>query len=386
LAAASFAKATRLAALMSHRSAMAPDARAPAQPSRLASPRRAGPAQLDPAADRRAIEVLAPLVELAATGALPSPVASAEATRAAATLADRVAPALWFELLTPALCSKHAPAALQWLRDTAVLAVVLPELDATVALAQEGGRAHKDVWEHTKQVVKQAVPRPTIRWAAALHDIGKVPTRRFVAGGKVTFHGHAEEGVRMFRRGPARRIGFPPAMRDRIELLILHHLRPGQYASDWTDSAIRRFARELGEGLDDLLLLSRADVTSRRPGQRKRCLARISELARKIRALQAADDVPRPLPPGLGLELMRALELPPGKHLAVLRERLEALCLAGEIDGGETPAYYVDVIHQHGLLAGLELRPARRGGLAGGAARAEPPGEGSPPAGGGDAP
>src|SRR5205823_8601542 len=87
--------------------------------------------------------------------------------------------------------------ALEWLHETGVLGVLFPELEATVDLVQEAGRQHKDVWAHTKQVVKQTVSRPLVRWAALLHDIGKVPTRTFTPDG-VHFHGHAEVGARMF--------------------------------------------------------------------------------------------------------------------------------------------------------------------------------------------
>ncbi|MEM7281133.1 MAG: serine hydrolase domain-containing protein, partial [Pseudomonadota bacterium] len=78
-------------------------------------------------------------------------------------------------------------------------------------------------------------------------------TQRFVGRGRVTFHGHAEEGVRMYRRGPARRIGFPADVGARVEQLILYHLRPGQYDGSWSDSAVRRFVREVGPGMQDLL-------------------------------------------------------------------------------------------------------------------------------------
>src|SRR5262249_49926767 len=82
--------------------------------------------------------------------------------------------------------------ALQWMQEVGLLAIWLPELEATVNFSQEAGRRHKDVWEHTKQVVRQAVPRPAVRWAALLHDIGKVHTRAFLPDGGVTFHRHAE--------------------------------------------------------------------------------------------------------------------------------------------------------------------------------------------------
>ena len=89
---------------------------------------------------------------------------------------------------------------------TGILPVLFPELAATVDLVQETGRQHKDVWAHTKQVVRQTVRRPLVRWAALFHDIGKVPTRTFTDEG-VHFHGHAEVGARMFdRMQPALRV------------------------------------------------------------------------------------------------------------------------------------------------------------------------------------
>ena len=199
-------------------------------------------------------------------------------------------------------------------------------------------------------MVWQSVPTPTVRWAAMLHDIGKVPTRRFVDGGGVTFHGHAEVGERMFLRGPAQRIGFSSDEREAIAQLIRFHLRPGQYEASWTDSAVRRFAREVGPVLGDLLNLSRADVTSRRPGKRKASLRKISELGRRIRALEAEDQKPNPLPAGLGHALMAGLGLRPGPEIGQLRARLQALFDAGEIEGGREPEYYVEQVRARGLL------------------------------------
>ncbi len=294
-------------------------------------------------------ELLLPVSSIAATGAIPS---SALTARVAESVGEigRLSPVQIYEQLTPALCGRHPHVVLQWLRDSGLLAVLLPELDATVAFSQEGGRRHKDVWEHTKIVVLQAVPRPAVRWAAALHDIGKVTTRRFVGRGRVTFHGHAEEGVRMFRRGPARRIGFPPELGSRVEQLILYHLRPGQYDGSWSDSAVRRFVRELGPGMQDLLDLSRADVTSRRPGQRRKCLFMISELAGRIREVETLDARVPPLPAGLGHALMAAFELPPGREVGALRRALEAMCEAGTLESGRPAAYYVEAVRAGRLL------------------------------------
>ena len=300
-----------------------------------------------------------PALTVAREGVLPASALSTQA-RAQATLAAEVEPRVVYAHLSAAFCGRHPDLALQWLHDVGLLDHHLPELVATVALRQEGGRRHKDVWEHTKVVVRQAVPRLEVRWAAVLHDIGKVPTRRFVGPGKVTFHGHAEVGAEMFRAGPLRRLPFPPAVAERVEGLILLHLRPGQYDGTWSDGAVRRFAREAGPHLRDLLDLSRADVTSQRPGQRRRCLFRISELARRIRELAAADAKEPPLPAGLGHALMDAFALPPGPHIGALRRRLEALCDAGELTRGLAIERCVEEVARRGLvdeMAGVGRTP-----------------------------
>ena len=302
--------------------------------------------------------LLAPATAVGETGESPDATLTARIAEQADRVAE-IAPERVYELLTPGLCGRHPHVLLQWLADAGLLVRILPELQATVAFSQEGGRRHKDVWDHTKTVVRQAVPRATVRWAAVLHDIGKVTTRRFLPGGKVTFHGHAEEGVRMFRRGVTKRIGFPEPEREQIELLIRHHLRAGQYDGSWTDSAVRRFHKEMEPFLVDLLDLSRADVTSKRPGKRQRCLRMISELAKRMETLATEDAKPKPLPAGLGNELMKGLELPPGRHIGILRKRLEALYEAGELEGGREPAYYLEVVQTRALLEGVQIQPPR---------------------------
>lgn len=303
--------------------------------------------------------ILAPARALAELGNTPSR-AEMEWSRARAQALETADPGVLYEELTALLMGRSTREALQWLRDADLLVRVLPELDATVAFSQEGGRRHKDVWDHTKVVVWQSVPKVEVRWAALLHDIGKVPTRRYLEDGRVTFHGHAEVGVRMFRRGPARRIRFPKSVRRRIEDLIRFHLRPGQYESSWTDSALRRFDRDVGDAMTDLLNLSRADVTSRRPGKRRRCLYSISALARRLRDLRV-EDAKRPLlPAGLGQTLMEGLQLPPGPHIGVLRNKMQALCEAGQIEGDREAAYYLGVVRERRLMADVQTIAARR--------------------------
>ncbi|MDH4282638.1 MAG: HDIG domain-containing protein, partial [Myxococcales bacterium] len=220
---------------------------------------------------------------------------------------ERPTPAEWRALPVPVfrehvdrlLVSKHPEEGLDAIESVGFLDVWLPEVGAMVGFGDNEWR-HKDVWKHTKQVVKQSVPRIEVRWGALLHDIGKPKTRRIDDRGNVTFHGHSEVGAAMFRKRVADRLGFEGALRERIHFLILHHLRAAQYDEGWTDAAVRRFYRQMGDGLRDLLDLSRADITTKRPEKRRRGVHQISLLAKRIRDLQEEDAKVAPLPKGLG--------------------------------------------------------------------------------------
>jgi poly(A) polymerase len=279
---------------------------------------------------------------------LPTPAMTRAAREELGTI-ERASPAMLRAGLEAALMGREVHLALQWLEDIGVFKLVLPELSATVGMAQEAGRKHKDVWEHTKQVVRQSVPRPDVRWGALLHDIGKVPTRTFTRDGGVHFHGHAEVGARMF--SPiSRRLGFDKPQKGVVHFLILHHLRASHYSASWTDSAVRRFDREMGEHLKDLLDLSRADITSKRPGRRQELLQQIHDLNERILQIRELDAKLPPLPKGLGTAIMARFGVPPSKRLGNIMKALEAACEAGTCEERQPDAYYLDWIEKHGLI------------------------------------
>src|SRR4029078_13271225 len=168
-----------------------------------------------------------------------------------------------------------------------------------------------------KQVVRQTVGRPLVRWAALLHDVGKVPTRTFTEDG-VHFHGHAEVGARMFDK-ISQRFEFARDERHTIRFLVKHHLRTNQYGDQWTDSAVRRFHREMGPYMTDLLDLSRADITSKRPGRRKALLEQIRRLSDRVDVLATQDSKLPPLPGGVGNAIMEAFALPPSRLIGDLK-------------------------------------------------------------------
>jgi poly(A) polymerase len=280
-------------------------------------------------------------------GRIPPDSVTALAAEHAARLADADKARLR-TAVEQVIMGRDVDAALEWLHETHILALLFPELEATVDLGQEAGRMHKDVWAHTKQVVRQTVGRPLVRWAALLHDVGKVPTRTFTADG-VHFHGHAEVGARMFDKIQTR-FAFARDERQTIRFLIKHHLRTNQYSDHWTDSAIRRFHREMFAHMTDLLDLSRADITSKRPGRRKQLLEQIAALADRVQLLAEADARLPPLPSGVGNAIMAAFEIPPSRLIGDLKRALEQAIEGGELEPRREDAYYVAHIARLGLV------------------------------------
>ena len=281
---------------------------------------------------------------VSAEGVLPE-AAVTEVARAVAPSLAGVSPERLRAGIEAVIMAPCLEVGMQWLHEAGILAVLLPELEATVNFSQEAGRRHKDVWEHTKQVVWQSVPKPAVRWAALLHDIGKVPTRVLLPDGRVTFHRHAEVGARMF--DPiAKRLGFDRTLRQRVRFLILQHLRANAYEPSWTDAAVRRFDHEMGDHLDDLLALSRADVTSRRPGRRQEAVANIHALKERILSLRELDAKIPPLPPGLGNAIMETFAIPPSKRVGELRQVCQDACERGELEERREAAYYLAFLRE----------------------------------------
>jgi len=252
------------------------------------------------------------------------------------------------------LMSRHPGQGLENMQQAGTLQVVLPEVADLAGLGDYEGR-HKDVWQHTKQVVAQTIPQLHLRWAALLHDIGKARTRRVAPNGGVTFHGHAEKGARMFDRMVRREPWFlgDHKLESQVRFLILHHQRTAFYESSWTDSAVRRFARELAPNLDDIFALARADMTTKRRERKRRNLLAIKELRDRIARLAEQDAVVPPLPKGLGSEIMSAFGLPPSKRIGQLRQALEEAVEQGTVPAHRDCSYYIDFLKENATRFGL---------------------------------
>lgn len=297
----------------------------------------------------RAVEALERAARAAEHGEPGGPVLLVRRTDLAPLSAEDVRPWLDRVLLGP-----HADAGLDALLATGLLDALLPEVQALVGFG-DGEWRHKDVWKHTKQVVVQAEARLEIRWSALFHDIGKVRTRSIAPNGEVHFFGHAEVGARMFDKLERRQSLFSAdgALRKEIRFLVLHHLRASQYDGKWTDSAVRRFAREMGPYMQDLLCLSRADITTKRPEKKRRGISMINQLAERIDVLTEEDAKLAPLPKGVGADLMTTFSLPASKAIGDIKRALEAAIEQGEVEAGQPSGYYVQYVAQHRARFGL---------------------------------
>lgn len=249
----------------------------------------------------------------------------------------------WLLEMNKLLVGPWAGEALEDLRETGLLAHLLPEVTAMAGLDQDAARRHKDLWGHTRQVVSQAAPRLPVRWAALLHDVGKVHTRTVDARGQVHFFGHETAGAEMVDV-IARRFRFHRALRERVRFLVLHHQRPNLYAPDWTDAAIRRFARDAGQHLEDLLALSQADITSRHPRVRAEGLRRVGELGARVRGLSEREGRGPLLPRGIGRAIMERFGLPEGPAVGRLKARLEQAVLDGALPPSADHSVYLDFL------------------------------------------
>ena len=201
--------------------------------------------------------------------------------------------------------------------DTGLAEEFLPELPA-MRLEQDPIHRHKDVLAHTIAVVENVRPdaRPGFdfrrtRLAAVFHDVGKPKTRSIRKGKGVAFHHHEVVGARMTReRMQALRYSNDDI--DTVSTLVELHLRFHTYAMGWSDAAVRRFARDAGDLLDDLIVLTRCDCTTRNERKAAQLAQRMDELEARIGELAEAEEL-RAIRPDLdGNAVMAHLGVRPG--------------------------------------------------------------------------
>ncbi len=212
---------------------------------------------------------------------------------------------------------------------------LVPEL-SLLSMEQDPIHKHKDVLAHTVAVVSKTDPEITVRLAALFHDIGKPKTRSFEHGG-VTFRHHEVVGSRMARKRLGK-LGYSEQVLDDVVELVRLSGRFKGYADGWSDSAVRRYARDAGPLLGKLNHLIRCDCTTRNEDKARGVQEAMDDLERRI-AILAEEDRQAAERPGLnGVEVMQYLDLEPGPEVA------EAL------------AYLLEIKRNEGELEVKELR------------------------------
>jgi poly(A) polymerase len=202
---------------------------------------------------------------------------------------------------------------------------------------QDPVHRHKDVLTHTLAVVAKTSPRLTLRLAALFHDIGKPRTRSIDDGG-VSFHHHEVVGARMTRER-MRRLRYSNDMVRDVSQLVYLHLRFHTYGMGWTDSAVRRFVRDAGDQLEDLIELTRCDCTTRNQRKADMLARRMDHLEERIADLRARDELLAVRPDMDGEAVMAHLGLGPGPLVGqALRHLLELKLDRGPMDTDEARA------------------------------------------------
>ena len=249
------------------------------------------------------------------------------------------------EELEKMMASAEPSAGLRYLQQTGLLSRVFPELASLKGIQSVRGRKHKDNFVHTLRVLDNLIAQAPqdaywLRWAALLHDIAKPRVKRFTAGTGWTFHGHEDLGARMVP-GIFRRLRLP--MDERMQyvrkLVALHHRPVALVDNAVTDSAVRRLLYDAGDHLDDLMLLVRADITSRNRRRVERYLRAFDEVEQKFAMVEEKDQLRNFQPPVDGKEIMDVVGIGEGIAVGIIKHIIREAILEGTIPNEHAPAY-----------------------------------------------
>lgn len=245
------------------------------------------------------------------------------------------------EILHDIMVGPQVSLALHALQKAGFFEYLIPEVQDSLKL--RSSKHFKEIWPHTLRVISQTPPKLALRWAALFHDLGKAQSFS-VKNGKVTFHHHEKISAKIFDRFTKRARIFGKGQKSCIHFLVSNLGYAEGYETDWTDSAVRRFTREMDIYLDDLLILSAADITTANPKKREKILRRINELKERIAEIREKDSKQCVLPKGLGNVIAQELGIPFGPEIGQIRKELESKIESGELSPNEEFWYYISYL------------------------------------------
>ena len=228
------------------------------------------------------------------------------------------------------------------LKETKLLGHVFPELDIMSGIDVVDGKSHKDVFIHTLEVVDNAAKltnKMSIRFAALVHDIAKPQTKKFYKNKGWTFHGHEEIGRRMLK-DIAKRMKISNELRDYLMILTKLHLRPIALAKkNITDRAVRRVMFEAGDYIDDLMVLCRADITTKNSKKIKQYMANFEHVDVLMKDVKTRDEIKAFKCPVNGNVIMKELSLSEGRIVGKIKYEIETAILDGKIENDYKTAF-----------------------------------------------
>ncbi len=243
-----------------------------------------------------------------------------------------------------------------------LLDLIFPEMVKLQGVQKIDGKGHKDNFYHTLQVldnISVATDNLWLRWAAILHDIAKPATQRFHKKAGWTFHGHEDLGAKWVP-GIFRRMKLPLDHRMKyVQKLVRLHLRPIALASNKvTNSAIRRMVSDAGNIVNDLMILCKADVTSKNPDRIKKYQANFKKVEEKIKEVEEKDRIMNFQPPITGWAIIETFNVKPSKLIGDIKAEIKEAILEGSIANDKGEAY--EMMLRLGVKYGLTVREKKK--------------------------